>query len=337
MRFFTYLVQRLLGILLVLLGVSIATFMISHVIPADPALVALGDHATPDLVANFRQENGLDKPVLEQYWLYLNGLIHGDLGKSIRTTRSVSQDLHDFLPATIELALAALLISLVAGVPLGIWSSMWRNRLPDHIMRIFSVIGASLPIFWLGLVLIGVFYYRLHWLPLGGRIDKFITPPTTITGLFVLDSLFTANWAALKSSLLHLVLPSLALGYYSTAIIARMVRSSMLEVLGQDYLRTARAKGMVERLVILRHALRNAMLPVLTIIGVTFGDLLSGAVLTETVFSWSGLGRYATQSAISLDFPAVMGVTLLSAVIYAITNLLVDLGYFSLDPRVQYD
>jgi peptide/nickel transport system permease protein len=336
MQFLTYLLRRFAGIILVLIGVSIITFLISHVIPADPVLAALGDHATPEQVTAFRQEYGLDKPLVEQYFLYAGSLIRGDMGKSIRTLRPVSQDLHDFLPATIELALMALLLSLVVGIPLGIGSAMWRNRPPDHIIRLISIVGASLPVFWLGLVLIGIFYYKLNWLPLGGRIDTFIAPPKTITGLYVFDSLLTGNWAALKSSLVHLVLPTTVLGYYSTAIISRMVRSSMLEVLSQDYLRTARAKGVVERLVILRHALRNAILPVLTIIGVTFGNLLSGAVLTETVFGWSGLGRYATQSAIALDFPAVMGITLLSAVVYAFTNLLVDLGYFVLDPRVQY-
>ena len=336
MRFLTYMLRRLVGIILVLIGVSIITFTISHVIPADPVLAALGDHATQEQVTAFKQEYGLDKPLVEQYFLYVGNLVRGDMGKSIRTQSAVSQDLHDFLPATIELALMALILSLVAGIPLGIWSALWRNRLPDHMIRLISITGASLPVFWLGLVLIGIFYYKLNWLPLGGRIDKFITPPMTITGLYVFDSLFTGNWAALKSSLLHLVLPTVVLGYYSTAIISRMVRSSMLEVMSQDYVRTARAKGLVQRLVIWRHALRNAMLPVLTIIGVTFGNLLSGAVLTETVFGWSGLGRYATQSAISLDFPAVMGVTLLSAVVYAITNLLVDLGYFVIDPRVQY-
>lgn len=336
MRFAIYLLRRLFGIILVLIGVSIITFVISHVIPADPVLAALGDHATPDQVTAYRQEYGLDKPLVEQYFRYLSDLVGGDMGKSIRTQRPVRQDLGDFLPATIELALMALLLSLIAGIPLGILSALWRNRLGDHIIRIFSIVGASLPVFWLGLVLIAIFYYRLDWLPQGGRIDKFIDPPTAISGLYVLDSLLTGNWPALKSSLLHLVLPTVVLGYYSTAIISRMVRSSMLEVLSQDYLRTARAKGLTQRVVIMRHALRNAMLPVLTIIGVTFGNLLSGAVLTETVFGWSGLGRYATQSAISLDFPAVMGVTLLSAVVYAVTNLLVDLGYFTLDPRVQY-
>lgn len=335
MSIFTYVLRRLPGIVIVLIGVSIITFTISHVVPADPVLVALGDHATQEQIDAFRAEYGLDKPLVEQYLIYVNNLLHGDLGQSIRTLRPVGDGLRDFLPATVELALMALLISLVAGIPLGVWSSIQRNRLPDNIIRIFSIFGASLPVFWLGLVLVGIFYYKLNLLPAGGRIDQFIQPPQTITGLYVLDSLLTGNWVALKSSLLHLILPSFALGYYSTAIISRMVRSSMLEVLEQDYLRTARAKGASEKLVIIRHALRNALMPVLTIIGATFGNLLSGAVLTETVFDWSGLGRFATQSAISLDFPAVMGVTLLSAVVYAFVNLMVDLGYFALDPRIR--
>jgi peptide/nickel transport system permease protein len=336
MRFLSYLFRRFVGIAAVLVGVSIVIFIISHVIPADPALVALGDHATQEQVVAFRAEYGLDKPLVEQYLIYVNGLFHGDMGKSIRTLRPVADDLRDFVPATIELALAALILSLVIGLPVGIWSSLWRDRLPDHVVRLFSILGASLPIFWLGLVLIGIFYYQLNWLPMGGRIDQFLQPPRTITGLYVVDSILTGNLDTLINSLVHLILPAFALGYYSAAVIARMTRSSMLEVLGQDYLRTARAKGLVERMVILRHALRNAMLPTLTIIGTTFGNLLGGAVLTETVFNWSGLGRYVTQSAVFLDFPAVMGVTLLAAVVYAITNLIVDLFYFVLDPRLQY-
>jgi peptide/nickel transport system permease protein len=268
--------------------------------------------------------------------MYLQNLLHGDLGNSIRTLRPVTDDLRDFLPATIELTLSALLLSLIVGLPIGIWSALNHNRPPDFLLRIFSTLGASLPTFWLGLVLIGVFYYKLSWLPLGGRIDQFIQPPQRITGLYVLDSLLSNNQEALKSSLYHLVLPTITLGYFSTSVISRIVRSSMLDVLGQDYLRTARAKGLPKRLVIYRHAFRNAILPVLTAVGMTFGTLLSGAVLTESVFSWSGLGRYSSQSAVALDFPAVMGVALLSAGIYAVTNLLVDLGYFSLDPRIQY-
>ncbi len=335
MVFLAYFFRRIVGIVLVLAGVSVVTFAVSHIIPADPVLVALGDHATDEQIIKFRAEYGLDKPLVEQYWIYLTGLVRGDLGKSIRTFRPVATDLNDFIPATIELALAALVISLVLGIPIGVWSSLWHNRLPDHIVRFFGIIGASLPIFWLGLVMIGILYYNLGWLPGGGRIDQFLKPPPRISGLYTVDSLLTGNWATLKDSLLHLIMPAFAIGYYTTAVISRMTRSSMLEVLGQDYIRTARAKGLRERAVVVRHGLRNAMLPTLTIIGATFGNLLSGAVLTETVFNWSGIGRYATQSAVFLDFPAVMGVALLSAVVYALANLVVDLLYFALDPRTQ--
>jgi len=254
---------------------------------------------------------------------------------SIRTRRPVAQDLSEFFPATIELSLSALLISLVIGVPTGVWSSLFRNRLPDHLVRVFSLVGGSLPIFWLGLLLIGLFYSNLGWLPAGGRIDDFVPPPRPITGLFVVDSLLTGNVTALQSSVQHLILPAFTLGYFSTAVISRMMRSSMLEVLNQDYIRTARAKGLLERLVVVRHAVRNALIPTFTIVGLTFGSLLSGAVLTETTFSWPGLGRYATAAAIGVDFPAVMGVTLLAAVVYTLANLIVDLGYAFLDPRIR--
>lgn len=331
-----FLLRRLVGIVAVMAGVSVITFVISHVIPVDPAAAALGDHASDEQIAAFRAEYGLDKPVVEQYFIYVTGLLHGDLGRSIRTRRPVADDLRDFFPATLELSLVALLVSLLIGIPAGAWSAIARNRLPDHLVRVFSLTGGSLPIFWLGLILIGLFYSRLDWLPSGARIDQFVEPPQTLTGLYVLDSLLTGNVPALRSSLHHLILPAFTLGYFSTAVIARMMRSSMLEVLRQDYMLTARAKGLTERAAIIRHGLRNALIPTLTIIGVTFGSLLSGAVLTETIFSWPGLGRYATASAISLDFPAVMGVTLLAAVIYPLANLIVDLGYHWLDPRIQH-
>jgi peptide/nickel transport system permease protein len=335
MTFLTLLIRRLIGIVAVMAGVSVITFAISHVVPADPAVAALGDHATDEQIAAFRAEYGLDRPVVEQYVIYMNGLLHGDLGRSIRTRRPVADDLREFFPATFELSLAALLVSLLIGIPAGIWSALARNRLPDHFVRLFSLTGGSLPIFWLGLLLIGLFYSRLGWLPSGGRIDQFMDPPRSVTGLYIVDSLLTSNLPALKSSLHHLILPAFTLGYFSTAVIARMMRSSMLEVLRQDYMLTARAKGLHQRAAVIRHGLRNALIPTLTIIGVTFGSLLSGAVLTETIFSWPGLGRYATASAISLDFPAVMGVTLLAAIIYPTANLLVDLGYHWLDPRIQ--
>ncbi len=334
MNLFGLLLRRLVGVVAVMIGVSVITFAVSHVIPADPVAAALGDHAREDQIAQFRAEYGLDKPVAQQYVIYVSDLLHGNLGTSIRTRRPVASDLRDFFPATLELALYALLVSLLIGIPAGILSSLTRNRLPDHLVRVFALIGGSLPVFWLGLLLIGLFYGNLGWLPSGGRIDDFIKPPPTITGLYTVDSLLSGNGTALISSLRHLILPAFTLGYFSTAVISRMMRSSMLEVLHQDYMRTARAKGLRERAVILRHGLRNALIPTLTIIGITFGSLLSGAVLTETVFSWPGLGLYATASAINLDFPAVMGITLLAAVVYTFANLLVDLGYYWLDPRI---
>ena len=335
MRFLGFLLRRVVGIAAVMIGVSVITFAISHVIPADPVAAALGDHATDAQIAQFRAEYRLDRPLPEQYVTYATGILHGDLGKSIRTRRPVADDLADSFPATLELSFAALLISIVLGVPAGVWSAISRGRIPDYIVRVLSLAGGSLPVFWLGLIVIGLFYYQLGWFPGGGRLDTFVPPPPTRTGLFVLDSIFAGDLEALRSSLVHLVLPALTLGYFSTAVIARMTRSSMLEVLGQDYMRTARAKGLREPVIVLRHALRNALIPTVTIIGLTFGSLLSGAVLTETIFSWPGLGRYATASAVSLDFPAVLGVTLLAAVVYPVANLVVDVAYYWLDPRIQ--
>lgn len=336
MNFWRYVARRLVGMLGVLVGVLIITFVISHLVPGDPAAAALGNQARDDQIEAFRKEYGLDKPVPEQFVVYVTGILQGDFGKSIRTRRPVAQDLNLFFPATIELSIAALLIAIVIGIPTGIWSAVARNRLPDHVVRIFSLIGGSLPIFWLGLLMIGLFYDRLGWLPAGGRIDQFIEPPERITGLFTVDSFLTGNMVALQSSVLHLLLPAFVLGYFSTAVIARMMRASMLEILNQDYLRTARAKGLKESAVILRHGFRNALIPTLTIIGITFGSLLSGAVLTETIFAWPGLGGYATAAVIGLDFPAVMGVTLLAAVIYPLANLFVDLSYAWLDPRIRH-
>jgi peptide/nickel transport system permease protein len=318
-----------------MVGISIITFGISHLVPTDPAIVALGDHATDAQIDAFREKYGLNKPVPEQYWIYVTNLIQGDLGISLRTRRPVSADLHDFFPATFELSLTALVLSILIGVPAGVVSATARNRLPDHVVRILSLIGGSVPIFWLGLILIGFFYGRLGWLPGGARIDRFIPPPPTVTGLFTVDSLLAGNSTAFWSSVHHLLLPALALGYFSTAIIARMMRSSMLEVLHQQYVLSAQARGFRQGRVVWRHAARNALIPAVTTIGVTFGSLLSGAVLTETIFSWPGLGRYATNSAINLDFPAVMGVTLLAALVYTVANLVVDVGYHWLDPRIR--
>src|SRR6184192_2611936 len=259
MRFLGFLTRRIVGIAAVMVGVSIITFAISHIIPADPVAAALGDHATDQQIEAFRAEYHLDRPLPEQYLTYVVGLVHGDLGRSIRTRRPVADDLFDSFPATIELSLAALIVAIVVGIPAGVWSAISRGRLPDHLVRLASLVGGSIPVFWLGLIVIGLFYYQLGWFPGGGRIDTFVAPPPTRTGLYVLDSLLAGDLEALRSSLLHLVLPALTLGYFSTAVIARMTRSSMLEVLGQDYMRTARAKGLGERLVIFLHGLLNAL------------------------------------------------------------------------------
>ena len=336
MTLLSYLFRRLVGFVAVMIGISIITFGLSHLVPADPAVVAMGDHATDEQINAFREKYGLNKPIPEQYWIYITNLLKGDFGISLRTRRPVAADLRAFFPATFELSLTALVLSIFIGIPAGVISATARNRLPDHIVRIVSLIGGSVPIFWLGLILIGFFYGRLGWLPGGARIDKFIPAPPTVTGLFTVDSLLAGDYTAFWSSVQHLLLPALALGYFSTAIIARMMRSSMLEVLNQVYVLAARAKGLRQGMVVWRHAARNALIPTVTTIGVTFGSLLSGAVLTETIFSWPGLGRYATSSAINLDFPAVMGVTLLAALVYTLANLIVDLGYQWLDPRIRH-
>jgi peptide/nickel transport system permease protein len=332
-----FILRRVLGLVLVLLGVSVFTFTLAQLVPVDPAAVALGQNARDEQIAAYRAELGLDRPVVEQYFIYLKRLLQGDMGNSIRTRRPVADDLFDFLPATIELSLAALLVALFLGIPLGIIASIRRNGLTDALARLFALVGGSMPIFYVGLLALGLFYRQLRWVPGPGRLDSTIPPPTQITGMFTVDALLTGNWEVLQNSTMHLILPALTLGYFSTAVLLRMTRSAMLEVLSQDYIRTARAKGLRERLVIAQHALKTAMLPILTTIGIIFGSLLSGAVLTETIFNWPGLGRYATTSVTSLDFPAVMGVTLVAAIVYPTVNMVVDIGYHLLDPRIRTD
>lgn len=332
-----FILRRLLGFGFVVLGVSIFTFMIAQLVPVDPAASALGAKAREEQIQAYRQELGLDRPIWEQYGRYLTRLAQGDLGESIRTRRPVLDDLRDFFPATLELSLAALFVSLVLGIPLGILAALRRNNWVDGLARLIALVGGSMPIFYVGLLGLGLFYRQLHWLPGQGRLDSTLTPPTTITGFFTLDALLTSNWPIFQNALWHLILPALTLGYFSTAVLLRITRSSMLEALSQDYVRTAHAKGLREQVVILRHVFKNSLPPVITTIGLTFGSLLSGAVLTETVFGWPGLGKYATTSVSNLDLPAVMGVTLLAAVIYPAVNTLVDIGYSLVDPRVKME
>ncbi len=332
-----YILRRLILIPPLLLGVTLVTFVLSHSVPADPVSAHLGQSALldPQIVAAFKREWGLDKPLHEQYLAYLGNLARGNLGRSIVSKRPVEEDLAQYLPNTVLLATAAIVFAVVLGVPLGVISAVKRNDPIDHVVRAVSLIGVSVPVFWLSLVSLFIFYYWLDWLPGPGMLDNKFVAPTSVTGVLPIDALIAGQTDVFWNAMRHLVLPALVLSSFSVGLIARVTRSSMLEILGQDFMRTARAKGLQERIVIARHALRNALIPTITVIGLAYGNQLGGAVLTETIFSWPGIGRYAFQAASSLDFPAVMGVTMLIAAIFIGVNLIVDILYGVLDPRIR--
>ena len=331
-----FLARRLVFLVFVVVGVSLLTFIISHVVPADPARLLLGRTATAEQIAALRANLGFDKPLPVQYLLYMAHLAQGDFGQSISSHRAVISDFTDYFPATVELTLYALVICVVVGLPLGVVSALARDRWPDHLTRIFSIAGVALPLFWLGLVLQVILYGRLHLLPAEQRLDLFVAPPRHLTGMYTVDSLLTGNWAALGNSLRHVVLPALTLAFASLATMTRVTRASMLEALGQDYVRTARAKGLRGRRVVYRHALRNALIPTTTLMGLQVGNLLGGAFLVEIVFSWPGIGFYSVQAIRAFDYAAIMGVTIIIAVAYTLVNLVVDVLYAVLDPRITY-
>lgn len=278
---------------------------------------------------------GLDQPVWVQYFTYVKGLFAGDFGNSIRTQQPVIHDLFTFFPATIELALLAFLLAILVGIPLGVLAAVKKDTGWDHGARVFSIAGVSTPVFWSGLVMILFFYGYLGWFPSTGRLDLNIQPPVKITGLYFLDSLLTGNWQAFKNSLWHIFLPVITLSYAQLAIVTRQVRASMIEVLGQEYIRTALANGISGSFLLFRYALRNALIPTVTVVGLSFGSLLGGAVVTETIFGWPGMGKYVVDSIAYLDFPAIMGFTLIISIGYVLINLLVDLIYYILDPQIK--
>ena len=335
MKLTTYIIRRLLLLVVVMSGVATIVFFVTRIIPADPVGAILGGNAPIELVEKMRHELGLDKPIHEQFIDYVKGILRGDLGRSLVTQQKITDDILEFLPATIELAIVAMVFATLIGVVSGVFSAVKRNSVLDHVTRIFSIMGVALPVFWLGLILLFVFYFKLDWLPGGSRHSLFVMPER-ITGFILLDSVITRDWDTFKDALRHIVMPAFVLGYAHAALISRIKRASMLDVLRQDYIRTARSKGLGKRVVIFRHALRNSLIPVVTIIGVSFGDLLSGAVLTETIFSWPGLGRYLVNALLVLDYPAVTGGTLFIALVYSLANLLVDISYAILDPRMQH-
>ena len=331
-----YAVRRSLTVIPVLLGVSILVFGFIHMIPGDPALTMLGERATPEKVAEVRQRLGLDRPIYQQYLIYLGKIVRGDLGISIVRGDPVFTDLLRRFPATVELATSAIFLALLFGIPIGIVSAVWRNSWMDSASRVWALVGVSMPIFWLGVMLAWFFGVQLRWLPTGFRLDS-ATDFRSWSNFVVLDALLQRNWAVVWDALRHLVLPAVALATIPLAVIARMTRASMLEVLSRDYIRTAEAKGLPQAAVILRHALRNALLPVMTVVGLQVGRLLAGAILTETIFSWPGIGLWVYESIESRDYAIVQGASLFIAVIFVTVNLVTDLLYAVADPRIKYD
>jgi len=331
-----YAIRRGLTIVPVLLGVSLLVFSFIHLIPGDPALTMLGERATPEKVAEVRARLGLDRPIWQQYVLYIGKALRGDLGVSIIRGDPVASDLLRRFPATVELATAAIVVAIALGIPIGVASAVWRNSLLDSLARLGALTGVSMPIFWLGLVLAWFFGVQLRILPTGFRLSSG-TAFVPWTNFVILDALLQGDGPALADAVRHLILPALALATIPLAVIARMTRASMLEVLSREYIRTAEAKGLSRRVVILRHALRNALLPVLTVVGLQVGRLLAGAILTETIFSWPGIGLWVYESIESRDYAIVQGVSLFIAVIVVGVNLLTDLLYAAVDPRIKYE
>jgi peptide/nickel transport system permease protein len=331
-----YAIRRGLTIVPVLLGVSVLVFSFIHLIPGDPALTMLGERATPEKVAEVRVRLGLDRPIWQQYLLYIGKALQGDLGVSIIRGDPVASDLLRRFPATVELAMAAIVVAVAVGIPVGVASAVRRNSLLDSLARLGALTGVSMPIFWLGLVLAWFFGVQLRVLPTGFRLSSG-TAFVPWTNFVILDALVQGDWATLSDAIRHLILPALALATIPLAVIARMTRASMLEVLSREYIRTAEAKGLSPRVVILRHALRNALLPVLTVVGLQVGRLLAGAILTETIFSWPGIGLWVYESIESRDYAIVQGVSLFIAVIVVGVNLLTDVLYAAVDPRIKYE
>lgn len=332
-----YIGIRLLVSVLLVWGVTLVTFVLTALVPANPAAAALGERqaSDPAAVAAFEREWGLDQPLPVQYGMYLGRLVHGDLGRSTQTRNPVATDLASAFPATAELAIAALTLSVLLGVGLGMVAAMRHRSIADQAIRVFSLIGISTPTFWLALLMFYVFFYQLGWAPGSGRLDAQFMPPPRVTGLYTVDALLAGEFVVFRNALAHLVLPASVLMLYTVGLLTRFSRTAVLDALGNDYVTAARAKGLPGRVVTLRYVLRGALLPILTVVGLTFGSLLSGAVLTETVFAWNGLGQYAYNAATTLDLQAVMGVGLVVGVTYIAINFVVDLLYGVIDPRVR--
>jgi len=335
---YRYIIRRLIAMPLLLLGIVSIAFLLTHFTKGDPLISIIGERQmdNPIVIAAARARWGLDRSLPEQYLIYVGNLLTGDFGTSLRTKQGVGLDLLQRLPATLELVVAAMLVGSLVGVTLGVVAAHFRDRAADHFARLFALIGSSLPVFWSGLILLFVFWYTLGILPGPGRLDTRSAAPPYVTGFYTIDSLVAGNLAVFMESISHLILPACVLGWAVMGIISRLVRASMLDVLNQDYILAARAKGASEPRVLVNHALRNALIPTLTIVGFSFAYLITGAVLSEAIFSWPGMGSYAVDAARNLDYPAIMGVTIVGGTAFLLTNLVTDIAYAFVDPRIRF-
>ncbi len=336
MELVRYVVQRLFLLIPLLLGLSLLTFAISRVVPGDPVGLAAGPQATEAIKEQLRQEFGLDQPLPVQYVRYLGGLFSGDWGSSLYSRREVADDLRVYFPATLELSFAAVLIASILGIPLGILSAVYRNKWPDQITRVFALFFVSFPAFWLAMIFQLVFGLWLGWFPIGKRFDIIDAPPGTITGLYLVDSLLQLDFRSFATAFSHLFTPALVLSFGSLASITRITRASMLGTLDADFIRTERAAGIPYNKIVRKYALKNALIPIVTAVGLEFGWLLAGAVLVESIFDWPGLGLYAVESSLRLDFQPIMGITILYGITFSLINLLTDVVYALVDPRISY-
>ena len=329
--------RRLLALVLLLLGITLVTFVLTEIVPSNAAATALGEQAAgdPAAVAAFNHHYGLDKPLPQRYLIYLDHVLHGDLGQSSVTHNAVSHDLGQFIPATAELALYSIVIASVIGVAFGVLAALRRNKPTDHTLRVTSLAGISMPTFWIALVVLYVGFFRLGWFPGAERLDPGTLPPPTVTGMYTIDAVIAGDWGLFGEAFHHLVLPAIVLAAFNVSLLTRFTRSAVLEVIGNDYVRAARAKGMPERVVVVRYVLRAALPSVITVLGLVFANVLTGAVLIEKIYSWPGIGQYAYQAAVNLDVPAIAGVSLFVAFVYVTTNFIVDILYGVIDPRIR--
>ena len=331
-----YILRRIALVIPTLLGLSILTFSIARIVPGDPVGLAAGPQATEEIKAALRRELGLDQPLPIQYINYMTGLFRGDWGESLYTRRAVIGDLRTFWPATLELTTAAVFIATVLGVPAGVISAMYRNRLPDHVARVLSLFFVSFPSFWLAMIFQTWFGLELGWFPISKRLPVLVAPPAATTGLFLVDSLIQLDFETFLISLRHLFIPALVLSFGAFASITRITRASMVEALEKDFVRMERAIGIPYRVIIFKYVLRNALIATITVISLNFGWLMAGAILIETIFDWPGLGLYAVKASLSLDFQPIMGIAILYGIVFSIVNILTDIVYGILDPRIRY-